>query len=148
MASSLFAEQQDFHHFANAYRAHYPDDVLAIAQPLSADQDVTALVASLAARGRHDMLVCERVDGLAVPVVTNVFASRTRIARLFGVDAQGLFDAWQRHASEPIAPVVVSHGPVLDHVVEGDAVDLAQLPMIRHFETDRGPYVTNAVIVA
>ncbi|EKS9911747.1 UbiD family decarboxylase [Burkholderia multivorans] len=148
MASSLFAEQQDFHHFANAYRAHYPGDVLEIAQPLSADQDVTALVASLAARGRHDMLVCERVDGLAVPVVTNVFASRTRIARLFGVDAQGLFDAWQRHASEPIAPVVVSHGPVLDHVVEGDAVDLAQLPMIRHFETDRGPYVTNAVIVA
>jgi UbiD family decarboxylase len=44
--------------------------------------------------------------------------------------------------------VYVANGPVLDQVIEGDAVDLAQLPMIRHFDTDRGPYITNAVIVA
>ncbi|WP_028223978.1 UbiD family decarboxylase [Paraburkholderia ferrariae] len=148
MTARSLSETQDFHAFAAAYRERYPEDVFAPAQALSADQDVTALVAALAARGRHEMLVCERVNGLATPLVTNVFASRTRIGRLFGVEAAGLFDAWQQRANAPLAPAYVARGPVLDHVDEGDAVDLARLPMIRHFETDRGPYVTNAVIVA
>ena len=109
MASSLFAEQQDFHHFANAYRERFPDDVLTLAQPLSAERHGRRRVARRARR--HEMLVCERVDGLSTPLVTNVFASRPRIGRLFGVDANGLFDAWQQRANAPVAPVVVPHGP-------------------------------------
>ncbi|CAE6832243.1 Phenolic acid decarboxylase [Paraburkholderia nemoris] len=148
MADNLFRSTQDFHRFALAYREQFPDDVLTIKQPVAADQDVTAIVAELAARGRHDMLICEKVDGIATPLVTNFFASRTRIGRLFDVDASGLFDAYQQRANSPIVPVFVPTGPVLDQVTEGDAVDLAQLPMIRHFDTDRGPYITNAVIIA
>lgn len=148
MADNLFRATQDFHRFAQAYREQFPDDVLTIKQPLAADQHVTAIVAELAARGRHDMLICENVDGIATPLVTNFFASRARIGRLFDVDASGLFDAYQQRANAPIAPVYVPTGPVLDQVIEGDAVDLAQLPMIRHFDTDRGPYITNAVIIA
>ena len=148
MADTLFRDTQDFHRFALAYREQFPDDVLTLSQPLSADQDVTAVVAELAARGQHPMLVCEQVEGIATPLVTNFFASRSRIGRLFGVEASGLFDAYQQRANNPIAPVFVSHGPVLEQVIEGDAVDLAQLPMIRHFDTDRAPYITNAVIVA
>ena len=39
-------------------------------------------------------------------------------------------------------------GPVCEVVTEGEAVDLADLPMIRHFDSDRSPYVTNAIIIA
>lgn len=148
MADNLFRATQDFQRFAHAYREQYADDVLTLREPLSADQDVTAIVAQLAARGQHPMIVCENVDGIGVPLATNFFASRERIGRLFDVNASGLFDAYQQRANAPIAPAYVSSGPVLDEITEGDAVDLAQLPMIRHFDTDRGPYVTNAVIVA
>ncbi|WP_109476345.1 UbiD family decarboxylase [Paraburkholderia sp. C35] len=148
MADKPLCATQDFHHFAQAYREQFPDDVLTLSASLAADQDVTAVVAELAARGQHPMLVCEKVDGIATPLVTNFFASRTRIGRLFGVDANQLFDAYQQRANRPVAPVYVPNGPVLDQVFEGDAVDLAHLPMIRHFETDRGAYITNAVIVA
>lgn len=148
MADTLFRETQDFHRFAHAYREQFPDDVLTLKEPLSADQDVTAVVAELATRGRHEMLMCERVEGIDTPLVTNFFASRTRIGRLFGVPASGLFEAYQQRANAPLAPRIVASGPVLDQVIEGDAVDLAQLPMIRHFDTDRGPYITNAIIVA
>ena len=142
------AGTQDFHAFVSTYRDLFPDDVLTIRQPLSADQDVTALVAELAARGRHEMLVCEQVDGLDTPLVTNVFASRSRIARLFGVEPPHLFEAYQSRANAPLAPRFVANGPVLDQVNEGDAVNLDHLPTIQHFDTDRGPYITNAVIVA
>jgi hypothetical protein len=119
------AGTQDFHAFVSTYRDLFPDDVLTIRQPLSADQDVTALVAELAARGRHEMLVCEQVDGLDTPLVTNVFASRSRIARLFGVEPPHLFEAYQRRANAPLAPRIVANGPVLDrprplHYQRGD----------------------------
>lgn len=151
MTLGSFAEMrnvQDFHAFVNAYRDCFPDDVLTVGQTLSADQDVTALVVELAAQNRHPMVVCERVDGLDVPLATNVFASRERIARLFGVEPGQLHAAYQQRANAPVAPCYVASGPILDEVIEGDAVDLAQLPMIRHFKSDRAPYVTNAVIIA
>jgi UbiD family decarboxylase len=148
MAFTPFGESQDFHEFARLYRQRFPDDVLTLAEPLSADQDVTALIDALAAEQRQPMLICEQVDGLGVPVVSNVFASRTRLARLFGVPPDKLHEAYQARANTPIAPRYVEHGPILDEVIEGEAVDLALLPMLKHFASDRGPYVTNAVIVA
>ena len=148
MADTFFRETQDFHQFAQAYRQQFPDDVMTISEPLSADQDVTAVVAELAASGRHEMLICENVEGIDTPLATNFFASRTRIGRLFGVEPWALLDAYQRRANTPLAPRIVASGPVFDQVIEGGAVDLASLPMIRHFDTDRGPYITNAVIVA
>ncbi|GGO85583.1 decarboxylase UbiD [Marinobacterium nitratireducens] len=148
MANTLFGESQDFHDFATEYRRQHPDDVLTVETPLSADQDITALIDALAAQGRQPMLMCDRVGDLGVPVVSNVFASRERIARLFGVTPAKLHDTFQARANAPLAPRHVESGPVLDQVYRGKDLDLARLPMLRHFASDRGPYITNAVIVA
>lgn len=148
MMLPTYCQTQCFHAFAEAYRETHGDDVLTLRQPLSADQDLSALIHELALRGRHPMLLCEDVQGCAVPVASNVFASRTRLARLFGVEQEQLHAAYQQRANAPLPPRLLRDGPVLGQVVEGDAVDLARLPMLRHFETDRGPYVTNALIVA
>ena len=42
----------------------------------------------------------------------------------------------------------VETGPVLDEVALGDDVDLTALPLITHFESDLGPYITNGIVVA
>ena len=42
----------------------------------------------------------------------------------------------------------VDTGPVLDQVTLGDDVDLTALPLITHFESDLGPYITNGIVVA
>ena len=44
-----------------------------------------------------------------------------------------------------VDPEVVSAGPVLEVVEE--KVDLATLPLLRHFETDKAPYITNGIMV-
>lgn len=141
-------ETQDFHDFINAYQRLYADDVVTLGEAVSANQDITAVVQELASQDRHPALVCEQVEGLDRPVATNIFACRRRIARLFGVDPAQLHDTFQEHANNLTAPRVVEHGPIQDQVYEGDAVDLRQLPMLQHFEGDRGPYITNAVIIA
>ena len=139
--------EQDFQGFLARYRASHPEDVLVVDEPVSSDQDITAVVAALARQGRHPLAYFERVEGIAVPVATNVFASRERIARLFGVEAAGLHQAYQERSRNLLAPRVLASGPVCDGVQEGD-VDLRTLPLIKHFETDRAPYITNAILIA
>lgn len=148
MSYSPFSESQDFHVFAQQYQSAYPDDVLRVSQALDDGQDVTALVQELEARGRRPMLWCDAVAGSRAPLVTNVFACRERIARLFGTDVGSLHEHYQRRANAPVAPQVLSQGPVIEHVLEDMDVDLERMPMIRHFDSDRGPYITNAIIVA
>lgn len=141
---------QDAQSFIARYRQAHPDDVLAVAEPVSADQEITAIAAALEREARRPLLLFERVEGLArpVPVATNLFGSRERIARWFGVTPERLHQAYQERARRACPPRVVASGPVAEVVHEHD-IDLARLvPMLRHFDSDRAPYITNAVIVA
>jgi 2,5-furandicarboxylate decarboxylase 1 len=139
---------QDLHDWLAAYQRTHPDDVLVVDERLGWDQDVTALALGLWAEGRAPIVVCPDVDTLDVPVVTNVFASRERVAGLLGTDTAGLHAAFHRAASKRLAPHVAATGPVLDERWDGDAVDLTRLPMLRHFEQDRARYWTSAVVLA
>ena len=138
---------QDIRTFLASYRAAHGDDVLTIRDEVSADQEATALIWQLASRGRHPMLVLEQVKGLGVSVVTNIFGSRERIARMLGTTVGGLHAAYQACSHKKVPPREVKSGPVMQ-VVESKAIDLATLPMLRHFETDRGLYITNGVVIA
>ena len=146
--TTISAQAQGFQNFLADYRARYPEDVLAFGGPVSADQEITAIVQQLALEGRYPMLVFDQVQGLAAPVVTNVFASRTRVARMLGVPLEGLHKAYQQRARQRMAPKLVDSGPVLEEVRQGEDIDLRRLPLINHFASDRAPYITNAVMVA
>ncbi len=135
---------QDFHRFLDDYRSRYADDVFVVTEEISPDQEVTALVWALAAQGREPLLYFERVNGTRV--ATNIFASRERIARLLGTTTGRIHQTYQEKSRKAVDPKVVSSGPVLDSVEE--RVDLAKLPLLRHFETDKAPYITNGIIVA
>jgi 4-hydroxy-3-polyprenylbenzoate decarboxylase len=134
---------QDFHRFLDDYRERYPDDVFVVQEEVSPDQEVSALVWALAAQGRDPLVVCERVNGTRV--ATNLFASRERIARLLGCEVSSIHRTYQEKARKAVDPRVVAKGPVLDSVE--DKVDLSRLPLLRHFETDKAPYITNGLVV-
>ncbi len=140
--------EQDFQSFLARYRAEHPQDVLVVTDEVSADQEITAVVDALARQGRHPLAVFENIAGLDVAVATNVFASRERVARLFGVEVAQLHEAYQACARRLVAPQVLESGPVCDVLQQGSEVDLRTLPLLQHFETDRAPYITNAIIVA
>jgi 2,5-furandicarboxylate decarboxylase 1 len=137
-------EDQDFHRFLERYRSRHPDDVLVVEDDVSSDQDVTAFIWTLAAQGRQPLLHFKRVGSFSV--ATNIFASRRRIARLVGCELRDLHATYQAKARAAVDPVVVKSGPVLDIVEE--KIDLSKLPLLRHFDSDRAPYITNGVIAA
>jgi UbiD family decarboxylase len=148
MSSPFTGVDQDLRVFLDAYRAKHPEDVFVVDEPLSADQDLTALVWQLAARGHHELLICTKVSGFEEPVVTNMFASRERVARMLETDVAHLHSTYQARARNLLAPRVLGTGPVLDHVLSGEQVDLSALPLIKHFESDASGYITSGIIYA
>ena len=138
---------QDFRVFLERYRHDYPDDVLVVADEVSPDQEITAVLWRLAAAGRQPLLVFERVRGIGAQVATNLFGSRERIARLLGAEPARLHEAYQARAHAACDFRVLDSGPVLDSV-ETRALDLASIPLLKHFATDRAPYVTSGIVVA
>ena len=121
--STDFTADQDLHAFVSEYEAEFGEDVLVVTDEVSAVEDVTSVVWSLA-------------------------GSRRRIARILGTDEASLHDVYQQRASELMEPEVMSDGPATGSVNEGDDVDLSAFPMLTHFATDRAPYITSGIIVA
>jgi 2,5-furandicarboxylate decarboxylase 1 len=139
---------QDLRTFLAEYQGTFPNDVLTIDAPVSAVEDVAAVVWELSGRDRDEMLRFTKVDGIAYEVVTNMFASRDRIERMLGASPGELHKRYEELAAEPKPLRVVDHGLVLANVMSGDEVDLSRLPLLTHFATDLGPYITSGIIVA
>jgi 2,5-furandicarboxylate decarboxylase 1 len=123
------------------------EDVLRVSEPIDLDFLPTALVLELEKQRRSPVVVIERPKGFEVPVVTNLFASRDRVARMAGVRPGGFNEAWVRALARPIAPVVVGRGPVHDCVLQGEAVDAGAMPISRHFAKDAGRYIGSGILV-
>lgn len=139
--------EQDPHTCLAKYADHHPDDVLRLTETVSPDEGVTGLIYELAATRRRQMLMCDDVTTVAARVVSNVFASRERIARFLGTDVSGLHETFMARTAQARPLLVVDDGPVLEHVTTGPAVDLAALPMLRHFASDAAAYITSGIVV-
>lgn len=147
MTSERVSGRQDLRTFLERASAERPDDVVVVDQTVDPDQGVTAIVEALRRRGLSPIVVCRSVDGLDVPVVTNVFVSRERIAWMLGGGPHDLHEAYRRGSAGATPPRDVQTGPILDHVTTS-GIDLRTLPMLRHFDEDAAPYLTSAIVVA
>jgi 2,5-furandicarboxylate decarboxylase 1 len=80
-------------------------------------------------------------------LVGNVAASRSRIARAFGVAPQGLLAELLRRLKAPpqIVELTREQAPVQQVVLTGDAIDLTRLPVHLHHGSDGGLYISASI---
>ena len=97
---------------------------------------------------RRPILVFERVKGTSFPVLTNLHASRSRLAAAMGSKPEAMLQTYLAAMDKPVPPKVVSTGPVKEVVLRGDRLDLRALPQIVHHEGDAGAYLTAAISFA
>jgi UbiD family decarboxylase len=91
-------------------------------------------------------LLFERVSGTALPVLTNIYGSRERLAGILGIASDEFCRHWGRltegdgfagpFTAEVETPADLVHGA------------LGDLPLITYAERDAGPYFTSAIFVA
>jgi 2,5-furandicarboxylate decarboxylase 1 len=138
----------DLRSFIEKVRQEAPEDVLTISKEVDPRFEITALVVKLEEERRFPILIFENVKGTKFPVVTNVHASRRRLAAAIGSEPRRAVASYLKRIERPIAPKEVDTGPVKEVILKSDQVDLHAIPQIVHHQDDAGPYLTAAVTLA
>jgi UbiD family decarboxylase len=140
---------QDLRSFLDLVKRTRPADFQIVSRPVDPVYEITALVAKLEQEGRRrPVLLFENVKGTSWPVLTNLHASRSRLAAAINAAPDRMLPTYLHAMEHPLPPRVVPTGPVKEVVKHGDTVDLLALPQIVHHERDAGPYVTAAISFA
>src|SRR5690606_14872011 len=82
-----------------------------------------------------------------MPVVTNVYGSRPRLAQMIGAEEGGFCARWQ-HLTTSHAPERDPVGALRATEIPLRATNLSSLPRITYFEKDAGPYITAGLYLA
>jgi 2,5-furandicarboxylate decarboxylase 1 len=117
-------------------------EVVEINKPFSTNFEIPAVISKAEEEKKYPALIFNNVKESDMPVVTNVFATRKRLAIALGCEEANLNAHYRVCEDKRIKPVLVDNGPVQEVVLTGDDVDLTKLPIIKHNEKDAGPYIT------
>jgi len=106
-------------------------------------------LAEIAAEQNGPALLFDDIKGYpsGFRVLSNIFAGQKRTAMTLGLpsDLSGiaLLNAWRAKLRDfqPIAPITVNSGPVLDNMMEADEIDLERFPTPLWHEKDGGRYI-------
>jgi UbiD family decarboxylase len=140
---------QDLRGFLDLLERRKPHDVVVVGQEVDAAFEITGIVAKLERDARRrPVLIFEKVKGTRFPVLTNLHASRARLAAAMSATPLEMLPSYLRAMEKPIPPKIVASGPVKEVVLRGDRLNLYELPQIVHHEGDGGAYITAAISFA
>ncbi len=140
-----------------------------ISSPVSWDLEISEIADRMVKRGGPALLF-ENVVGYDIPVLINIFASERRMAWALGVERledlverfQGLLGLMHgppegllnklRTLGQLVhvgsfQPKTVRRAPCQEVIVEGEAVNLFQLPIIKCWPLDGGRYITLPLVI-
>lgn len=93
-------------------------------------------------------LMFTNVNGYDMPVISGVTNSRERLAIAAGCDFSDIEGRLREGLDRPIEPDFVNTGPVREIYLEGDDVDLHDLPIPLFSVLDGGPMITAGVTLS
>src|SRR5258708_2746168 len=140
----LCAESQSLRNYLETLPA---EDVIRISDPIDIDYRPTALVLELENRRQTPIVMIDRPIGFGMPVVTNLFASRDRIARMVGTEPGGFNEAWRKALANLLPPKIIHTGRVLSQLRIASLIQPTTLPISRHFDKDAGRYIGSGNLV-
>jgi 2,5-furandicarboxylate decarboxylase 1 len=145
---TLATDNQSLRGFIEATEKADASDVLRISEPVSQQLEMTATIFELDRLNKSPVVIFEKVAGFNMPVVTNVAGNRKLLARCLDSDVANLPTAFRNRCQNYIPCEVVAKGAFDEIVLEGDEVDLTQLPIPFQFTVDAAPYITAGQITA
>jgi len=138
----------DLRSFISYLQEHSKREYLQINDSLKGDWQLAAINQTLVSKMRMPVIEFSQVENTSMPVVQNVCASLSRIAKSKGWTVPELEERLAQAYDNLIAPEVVIDGPIRENIMQGDDVDLNMLPAIRYTDTETHPYISAAHVVA
>ena len=138
---------KDLRSFIEALRDQHPEELIEVERPVSPCFEIPAILRKLQQQGKFPAVFFRNTVGTKMPVISNVFASRKRLAIALETSEESLLSKYMELEDKPIPPKTVGSGPVKEVIIKGDEVDLTKLPIVTHCEKDAGPYITAGVMI-
>jgi len=140
---------QDLRTYLDLIKRDHPEDFQVVSHEVDPAYEITAITVKLEQEmKRRPVLLFEKVKGSKFPVLTNLHASRARLALAMGARPEEMQRRYLRAMEKPVAPKTVSQAPVKEVILTGDKIDLHAFPQIIHHEGDAGAYITGAISFA
>jgi len=140
---------QDLHSFIDRIKAERPDEFVTVPGEVDPAYEITATVVKTEKEARRrPVFLFEKVKGTDFPVMTNLHASRSRLAMAMGCGPREMQKKFLEAMENPIPPREVNTGPCKDVILTGADIDMRALPQIVHHGGDGGPYITAAISFA
>ncbi len=141
--------------FLEMLEKEYPSELSVVSREIRPAQfEVTALLENLDLAKQYPAVLFNNTQNVhgqpsGIRLVSNLFASRERCALALGMSTADckmpLSLEYARREQLPVAPELISgEVPVQEVVITGADIDVARLPIVRHFEMDMGPVLTMA----
>src|SRR5258705_11657704 len=110
----------DLRSYLDLVKRRKPGDFEIVSKPVDPRYEITALVVKLEREAkRRPVLLFENVKGSRFPVLTNLHASRSRLATAMNAAPEATQATYLRAMEKPIPPKVVASGPSQDAVLDG-----------------------------
>src|SRR3982750_2169833 len=122
-------------------------DLVRIRDKVSTQYEIVGLTRQSSDQGGPALLF-ENVEGSSFPVLSGLFGTQRRVAKALGLEEKELFARYVEREGKMIEPKLVERSACQEVVWKGADVDLAKLPILRHYEKDGGPYVTAGLQIA
>ena len=116
------------------------------------EEDIGGITELMTERGGPALLF-DQIQGYppGYRVASNLFTTPKRTAVALGMDpsSEGLAERWHEIIKKfkPVPPKEISSGPVLDHVLTDEAIDLYKFPTPKWHENDGGRYIGTGLCV-
>ena len=117
-------------------------DLVTVYKPTSK----TYLAAGVLKGLEPEPVLFENIPESEFRVVGNIFPSKRSFAEYFGLTKAEIIPTLARVIEDHSPPQVVAEGPCQDVVIP--IPDLDALPILRHFSSDGGNYITSGVVIA
>jgi UbiD family decarboxylase len=140
---------QDLRTYLDLVKRDRPEEFLVVPREVDPAHELTAITVKLEQEAkRRPILLFEKVKGSKFPVLTNLHASRSRLALAMNAKPEEMQKVYLRAMEKPMPPKIVSKAPVKDIILTGEKINLYDVPQIIHHEGDAGAYITAAISFA
>ena len=140
-------KEWDLRSYLEELRKNAPEEIVFVNRKVDCRFELPAVLAKLETQDRYPAVLFNQVNHYKMPVLSNLFATRKRLAFAIGCDEKNLNEIYRKREDNRIEPELVNTGSVKEIILTKNDVDLTKLPIVTHNEKDAGPYMTAGAMV-
>lgn len=141
---------QSLRTYLSTLQAELPEAFLQVDKAVSPKHGISAILEKARKAKKGAAVHFPSVEGSSIPVVGNVITNRDRVCLALGLtsESRDYGKILRDRLDRILPPVQVQTGPVHEVKRTGDEVDLADLPILTHAESDSAPSLLMGAAVA